>query len=701
MLTDPNVPFLQILAVAAAAVVSAHLLGLGLCRRFTVSPADVGRRIPCRTLRRPQEGGPARRFDGEVRRVLERVIRIARVHPAGLEATELAVRLDEPLPYVQAALERMRAVVPCRLQVTRQGRLIHDFEAARLGGALEGEGPGLVVRALLSLLAVGANLGAVWPVIASAVVAILALNLWHTDDENGLLFALAALFVIPLTFVATILLGVVFGGLLYPVIQAPVLAGARETSGPRGDGSSREDARIDTDRLVPSGLVREVARISALVIGPLGAVVLVCHLCGVGFVEMMWAVLVGLIIVAAIVALIEGESINPKDVVVAAVVGLLAAAVASAVAGMVLWVRGIWQSIERFREVDAQTAPGTWAATEQKPDPLGLLLPTNEAVISTLRALWHMPGQGRPPDPGLVLRMLRRAQAQGGHLSPLEVVLAEGLDPDEALAVVCSLSGQADDDVVATGAGDLDLAFREVVAERGPCGPRFEALPEGGNGRVGPGVRVNLPGLTLARIEQAERLAAGTLLFTLSIAAWQAGWLAFVLPPRPALGGWTWALLEAMTFAAILLAGLARYAARASARLGVWRDLRRATMRDVGDAATRGLDVFVVDREAGRLRAKFSDAFPGLTADTAKAIVEACCTDLDLELVPAAMVAAPDSRPYGIAPLRERLAALAKLRQEAGAASRPSGPDGVVFDTRAGVSPEGAVSQLPRGGLRR
>ncbi len=634
-----------VLAVAAAWAARA---------RLRVVPGEGARVMPGLPERPALTGSAARRFDASVRRAERRAVRLLlRAHAGpritGVDAAALSASLGVEPEISRALLEDWRGRLPCRLQVTERGRLLHDFPREAVARAVVRGWHSWPQRVALFVAAVIANLGATWWVlvgVASAAVSLTAV--WQAEGEGpkvvaailgiGLLVAIFAVAETGAWFIRALQWG-----------TRPHMAPARRPASDERPASAR------TAMAKPGPSTSKSRWWDDLDLGGVDAGAEGC----------------GLVVLLVCVA-------------------VLAAALVGGLVVVGVWARGLWRSAKRFGEPEGAVAPGDWLAQAARSSFLERWVPTNDLAVRLVRALGRML-RGRPGDDDLGRRVLTRCRPAGdtyAAVGALEVALHEGLASADALTLLAQLVARLDGDLQVTEAGDVVALLPRDAARAASAAPvppggsvtgrgRPEYLGDAPEKTAGVGLRerlpVNVPGLTRAQVDAASRLAGGPLVTLVGLT------LALLFAPSelpvPAGELGLLALFCVLVPGTLTLAVVTRAAVAMSARHGLLRDVRRhavAALRHALDTGAAEVDSRAL---AGRLAAAVAPHAPGW-GDLSRE-VEAVWADLGLE--PGGVDGAEPSR-WAVAPLRTRLDAIAAAATPA--ATRATA-DPVVYDSHA------------------
>ncbi len=604
----------------------------------------------------PTTGRAERRWDAQVSKLEGALLERFEGGARGVEAQALAAQLGAEPAHVEAALAQLREAMPCRLQVTRSGKLLHDFEAADVAAMRAARRLAWPRRVAFTALGAFANIGAAWPLIATgglATLALLSMASVSTTDE-ALVIGVIALIGVALLFGVTLLAGAISGLLMRPWINAPKLGSVRESEAvPQylAAGAQRIHPRDSA-----SSMIADAAIFSAIYSPPTHR-----HPVSTSGSSSSWTGDLDF----------DGDGLPALLVVV--VVALLLAVVAGSLFAVGVWLRGLWRAVQRLAEPERDVAPSRWVREADTIDRYERWIPTNDLVLRTMHALRRVYVSRRPADGELASRVLVLARARGGLISALEIALYEGLDLDEAAEVGARLTGLLEGQITVSPLGDLAFRFPDALLAQVVAKPVTDLAAEyvdfESNGRIArrrqqeaDSVPVNLVGLSYAHLRSMGRLVGGTYLMAIM------GLLALsALSASALIHGLFGLTLVAMVWGVTGLVALANYTARVEAVHGVQRDMRRAAVRQVRDALERGAASIDLTDLARRLSTVFYAAWEDIDEALAKREVRGVCVDLGLELE----LEAGGREVFKLAPLRERLKALAEVS--------PAFDDEVIF----------------------
>lgn len=622
----------------------AHLVGAVVAWKLGPGPNGAADRMPTIPSRDAGTDPPGRRFDRAVADVERKVLRLLRGGNRTLEAGTVAAAIGEPPSLVEAVLAGWRAKVPCRMRVTRRGAILHDFEAKDLSRLRRDRVLAKPARVVLFLLSSFANIGAMWPMIAVAGLSVAGFaTMFTSDDETpwwvgGLVAVVAIAGVMLVVWLTSRLVAL----LVRPWRNDPRPGDAAPAGKPDGP---RPGVRKDSGSGGRSGLGKMFGDGAQMI----------------------------------------GEGLGPILAILLVVTLLLA--FSGAIVGIWLWTRGVWRSVSGRNAPDEDTSPAAWIASGKRPDGIESWFPSTDLVLGLLRTVRTALARPRPTDGSMPARVLALAASQGGWVSRTDLVLAEGLTPDEALSVGARLSGLQEGDIVVRPGGTIDFAFPEGAAATGvpanaPADRLHECLdPER---HTQPAVvPVALPGLAWGHITAACRLAAGSLL--LAVGSLIAVASVSASSPETLVPVWAGIVLPGLNLGVISIVTAGTYAVSATTRLSVLRDARRRTLAQVRAALRRGDDVLDASAVVEGLRESLRKAWPGAPVSQLRREVQRALLDLDLNLSMPDAAATPGALPFDLRPLRSAFAAVLAARQDQSPARREAGDDEVVFDSGTSI----------------
>ena len=651
-------PLLLITLIAAP--VLGRLAAWRLGRWVDAVPGQARKHMPSLPLTGHSADGSAnpttaaRRFDSAVRSAQARAVPLGLAcaqngQVCGLQAHELATQLAVPVEVTTALLADWRSRLPCRLRVTRNGLLLHDFTVEALQGAVRQAWHAWPQRLLLFVIAMLANLGALWWVVVGLLVGIQALRELSQAEgtENQLGVALLGIVEFAGVYLAAqagawlVALTVRTGG--PKLAPQPPLESLVPAQGPAGDKQRRRQERMakkqqSSEESDGSSSTSSWIPTSFDVDGEGCLVVLL------------------IIAVAILIALVAGSL---------AVVGI--------------WLFGLWRAVKRLGEPDRDMAPLYWLQRGERASKWERWLPTNDLALRLVRALRRLL-LGRPGDDHLAPRLMARAKRQHGRLSALEIAMDAGLDLPEAIDVGARLLALYGGDMAVTTAGDIDFALPIQAWQHAADLPAQCALEYLGQAdqrlRQPSALAVNVPGLALDHLGGAMRLAGGPWITLVVLAAA----IATESPDLPVRGldASLSALFCLLAPGTLVLAAVTDRAVRQGAMVGILRDIRHFTIHSLRRQLDQAGNHINVAELAGAAAFSLRKLKTSWSAKDLQREIEAMLVDLGLE---------PDDHGGGVkwsvVGLRQRLAALAALRAGEVTTSATA-DDEVVFDTGEG-----------------
>lgn len=653
--------FPYLLASAIAAPVLARLAAWRLGTLVDARPGHTRARMPSLPVV-PAEGPASRatdraagRFEAAVRQAERRAVQLlceGATGPVTVEASELATKLAVHAEIATALLADWRARLPCRVRVTRSGRLLHDFAPETLKTAVRDGWHAWPQRFALWLAAVLANLGALWWVVVGIACGVVALRaVWHAEtDEARLGMALLGIGEFAGVYLAAQCGGWMVG--LLSATKGPKLAAKPENSaprklkisGPRKKGQPAPAAKSESQpKEKPSS-------------GGFG-----------------W----GDLVPSSIDLDVDGEGCIFVLALIAILV--LLALIAGSLAVVVVWMIGLWRAVVRLGEPERHLNPALWVARAEMASPWERWLPTNDLAVRLVRALRRQL-QGRPGDELLAGRVLARAKQQDGVVAAVDIALHEALDLREALDVGSRLVALHGGDLLVSDEGDVAFTFSAEALQAAaddPAPPQLEYLGDPANLAEPRKLPVNVVGLNLDHLGGAMRLAGGPWV-TLPAMMFVVLGKASELPVRglDLSMGLLFCLLSPGTF---ILAASALRTAKQSARVGLLRDVRRVTVGEVRRALDAGESWLLVDSVVSRVMQALVNLPNVFQSDDIRAEVEAMLVDLGLE--PA--LTGKRGNSWDVAALAKRLKSLKHLRGQEGRPVAQGAGDEVVFDSAA------------------
>lgn len=662
---------------------AAHVVGWLATQRLKVG-AGMGRDLmPSLPAAPPVSGAAERRWESRLESALSKIVAHLSQSSAQLtqiEASPLAAQLGLDAAVVEAALARMREEIPCRLQITAQGRMLHDFKAEDIAALRARRRRAWPMRMLLFGLAAFANIGAAWPFLSMTFIAVGALFAMAAAQGDALAVGVVALIAAGGVFLSTFLGGFVMHLLLTPLISGPRL-GDVKVSEPRPQrtiGPSSDDGLYwlwVADHSAHSSLYHSGSSSSSSSSGWFSSGS--SSSSGGGGFDL------------------DLDSDDASGVLVVIVVVLLLAVIAASLSALFFWLRGVWRAIKRLDEPQRGTSPTMWVRTADAIDRIERYIPTNDLVVRALHALRRAFSFKRPQDDDLAARVLVLAKSQGGKVSALQIALHEGLDDNEAAEVGARLTGLVGGRILVSDAGELVFAFPASVLKELVATPdadmwaeylTFNKLghPERRANQETKNVPVNIVGLTKGHLAATDRLVAGTYLMALMGLGLLAPAVGLVSLPLIAYVPLAF-MLVTMAFGAASLSTVSRYASKRSAEQGIRRDVRRAAFLRVRMAVERGQDVVDFTGLVRELEAVFRPAWSGISQEMISRELRGVCVDLELE--PVMDARAQEGRElYRVDGLIARMRALSGLEGVIDADDQVmldhgAGEDEVIFDS--------------------
>lgn len=670
---------------------ASHLVGALLANRLRVGPGMARDVMPALPASPPVKGRAERRWDRQLDQVEGRLLSHMAQGAQGVDAAGLAAQLGLEVELVEAALARMREEIPCRLQITRQGRMLHDFAAKDIAALVARRRRALPMRALLFVLAAFANIGAAWPFLSMTFISIWGLMEMNAAAQGEALVAgVTALILAGLLFGATFIGGFVMHLLLTPLISGPRLgdvkrgeARPQRTTGDAADSGLYWLWMADSASHTSSSAFYSGSSSSSWGSSSSSS-------SGGGGFDLDF----------------DGDDATGVLVVIVAI--LLLAVVAASLSAIFFWLRGVWRAIKRLDEPQRGTSVTMWVRTADAIDKIERYIPTNDLVVRALHALRRAFASKRPQDDDMAARILILAKRYGGKVSALQIALYSGLDDQEAAEVGARLTNLVGGQILISDAGELVFAFPPKVLESLVSDPDKDMWAEyvsfNAQGvamrrehQERRAVPVNMVGLTKGHLAATDRLVAGTYLMALmgiGLLAPLAGVVALPLVAYVPLAF----MLVMMAFGTSSLSTVSRYSSKVLAGQGVRRDVRRAAFLRVRRALEQGqpvVDLTGLDQE---LLALFKPAWSGLKLDVIRREVRAVCVDLDLEPLMDGSVQ-PGQEVYDLEPLRARLGALKGLEgvfgedQDRVVLGLDAQDDEVIFDSMIEHEEEAVASR--------
>lgn len=665
-MTDGQLRELLLVTLLATPLL-ARFAGVWAVGSLALDPKRIAAWMPSLPARAQATGEPGARFERRVR-ACEPLVLDALAHAGkAVEASALATQLAQDPEVVAEILSRLRAKIPCKLQVTRLGRLLHDFEPADIAAEQRAHLLAWPTRLLWFSMAVFANIGATWFIFVGIFAGLGTLHeVWKVNSDARLLTAAEGLGAMILVIGFSLLAGPLVQLLVMPLGATPKLIKALREAAKSGDDGSADapeaEIQFDPNETKAERRKRQAQSVhaggsssnassskskssgSSWDLGGLG---------DIGDVGEGLPILLLIIVVGAILALVAG--------------GLWL---------VVLWVRGLWRAVARAGEPLRDLSPARWVRVARKVDKLEAYVPTNDLAMRLLRAFRPLLAK-RSADEALPARILALAAAQEGRVAVLDLVLSEGLAPDDALAIGAQLSGRLGGDLLVSAAGDIDFCFPNSVLPA--IGSRARPMPEYAQlaveGKVS-GVPVNIPGITLQHVHSAARLAAGPYAMVVGL------WLyTFSAAASVRLSPWEIGLAAVFCVLApgtMALAAVTRQLAAESAKLGMLRDVRRAAVAEISKTLAGKGEYIDLTNLSNRTQALFAEADSSLLLADVQRVVAGFIDELDLNVAESRFEGSDARQSLAIMPLRKRMESLALLRKQAPLA-QDNGKDDVVF----------------------
>lgn len=648
------------LALLVLTLPAAHIIGAFVARASSVKGGHIREAMPSLPAAPPFKGRAERRWEKRITKVERDLLARFENGATNVEAHELAAQIGEEPLVVDAVLTRLREEIPCRMRIMQSGKIFHDFEAKDIAELKSKRRRSWPRQIMLTGLAAMANIGAAWPVISVAVIAITALYEMGTVPQEetltvGIAGLLAASGLILVTFIAGFVAQLLFTPLRGPKI-ADVIEGEKR---PKRTTSSdiRDDLIFWTWVDASPSPLNSFASSSYYSNSRSSS-------------SSSW---------------FDGGSVSgsggssdwdldlgdaDEGILIVIVVILLLAILAAALSVFWIWLRGIWRALRRLEEPQKSTSPTLWVRTADIIDKWERYIPTNDLVVRTLRSLRRYFEHRRPVDDDLAARVLVLARSKGGVVSTLDLMLQEGLDSNEASEVGTRLAGMLGGKIMVSDDGELAFAFPTKLLETVVSTPdddmwaEYIIFDKNGNAQRrsnqrGNSVPVNIVGLTKGHLLANDRLVAGTYIMAL-----MGFFLTAFLFTGNALGIALGVLLAGLSLAMALgtatLNATARYTAREAAAQGIRRDIRRATFKKIKLALERNQSVVILEGLSRSLYELFRPAWRGLDMEMVASEIRGVVIDLELE--PSTDERYAGQEVYELAGLRQRMAGTESLK---------------------------------------
>jgi hypothetical protein len=639
----------------------AHLVGIELSRRFGTQPGHARELMPTLPPNPIQEGTPEMRWNRSVRRVERRLLKRFADGVEGVDAQTLAADMGENPELVNAALERLREELPCRLRVRRDGTMLHDFDAEDIQALSRSRRRSAPFKLVLLAFAAFANIGAAWPIFTILFMAIVTLDLVLHAFGNTLYMGGFGIFLIGLVGAGTMILSAALHRVLEPMIHAPDLAAVKKQAElPDRSGSDEDD---------DGGIWLFSGSSSGGAGGDSDG---------------------------------GGEGLGQAIIII-----VLIAIIVICVITIVVWIRGLWRAINKREERNLdRMSPAFWLRTTEAVDGFEKWVPTNDLVTRVYRALRRAFSHRRAVDGDLGPRVLILAKKRGGVVSALEIALHEGLDLDEASEVGSMLTGIVGGRIEVTDAGDLAFVFPpealdgvDAETDEDMWAEYVDHLPETReytvrrDDQATDALPVNLVGLNYGHLVATDRLVGGTWLLALTGTYLMFGDLPNVVTTNvdfarqfveffsPTARILISAALVFFAIGSMCLSATARYTARQFAAHGVARDARRVAMLEIRSALGDNRDEVDLTDMPDDLVVTLESAWPNLSADRFVEELDGVLVDLDVS----PSLDAEGRYVIELDALRSRLSTVDELRDQLGEVEFDlSGEEAgeVIFDTR-------------------
>lgn len=661
-------PFI-VAAMILAGFVIAHVVGLSLSRRMSVRPGHAREVMPTLPVAPVSKGlGAEQRWNASIRRVEEKLIKEFENGVEGAEASVLAGQIGEDETLVDAALERLREEIPCRLRITQSGRMLHDFDGEDIRALARMRTASWPLRASVFVLAALANVGAIWPVILMLTLALVTLNavMGTATSAEGEIVGVAGLLYIAAAGFGAVALSLVARLLLTPLISVPKI-------GPSGTQDTVPERWHQTPAPGNAWYYFDIPFWSSR--GSLGSGSSSSSSSGGGF------------------------DVDLDDAGQAIVIVLLVIVIAVCTIAIAIWARGLWFALMRRDDELERVSPGFWVRTAERLDAFERYMPTNDLVGRMARSLRRAYAHRRPMDADLGARVLALASHCNYQPSTIDISLNEGLDAHEAAEVGSRLCGIVGGQIGVTDEGDLIFALPPHVVDEVRAGLDDDLWAEyldyegmsltRRKSQQPDSLPLNMVGITKGHLDASSRLVGGTLLMVVST-------LIFLNPSNGLVEGYFGAVPTWLTASLAIIVGLfamgtialttaVRYTAEASTIVGVRRDSRRAAFYAIRRAIERGEPTLDLEQIANKVEYAFRPAWNAIERDDVIKEIEGVLIDLDLS----PSLEAGGSLVVDLAPLRRRIDAARRANVEdvLSGVSLPDaevvfGDDAVVFDTQ-------------------
>ena len=559
----------------------------------------------------------ARRWSQRIERVEATILERIEDNPTGVEAAALAVSVGEDVSVIRAILAKWREEIPCRLQITRSGKIYHDFSSedlARIGSA---RALSIPLRVSLMVVSLAANLGAVWPLLLTIVIAGSTLWLAMIEGVEGrvadraedslILITVVMAITFGLGFIIKFLLGPRKGPKLVdnPPPRKPSVRRLSERkrsksiweyydeSVERSQREHQEAWERQNSQSLFSTTKDEEERSASERGGGGGGNVL--------FVLILLAVLLAILAISVFLTLV--------------------------------WVRELWRAGKSLLKPFPRMSATRWARSYT--DQLSWnFVASNEVALTSSRALYHHITTEVLIDHEMGARLIGYAPQERASLSVTEIMLREGMDYHSAVALGVTLAEATQGRNLVDARGELVFTIpHHAINQEDSCAHmEYLAMNEDGafirRPEQGEGLTVNLVGLTRGHLRKLDSMVAGSFMLALTGI--------FFFSDGVELIGLELALLimlillQAAAGTAILDA-LTRHLVWESVEHGVRRDARRATFLEIERRMEQDVSEIDLPKFSSVLFDVFSPSWPEVNIWTLEAEVMSVAKDLELD----------------------------------------------------------------------